>query len=113
MELDSKRLVARALEIAESLASLEGLSPPDITALVVDNLYKPRLRLMEGLDVDLVGNTILIEKSTPDNMLYRVLVGTFYLSYWNTFKASNPTIAQELARKHFFKALVALFRDRS
>ncbi|QOJ78196.1 hypothetical protein IG193_05285 [Infirmifilum lucidum] len=111
MELDNKRLVARTLEIAESLASLEGLSPPDVTVVVVDNIYKPRLRLMDGLDVDLVGNTILIEKSTPDNILYRVLVGVFFLSYWHTFKASNPAMAQELARKHFFKALVALFKD--
>lgn len=113
MPREQKSLASRIVEVAESIASQEGLSPPNTLVVVVDRLYKPKLGFIEGLDVDPASNTLIVEKSTLDNMVYRILAGVFYLSYWNTFGVSDSTRAKELARKHFFKVLIALSKGSS
>lgn len=101
-------LVKRALELAEAAVVAEGLDPPHVTVVLVDKIEKARLPVVDGVDVNEEADVVVVEKSTLDNILFRLLAGVFYLSMWNMFHVKAPEKARELARKHFFKCFVLL-----
>lgn len=102
----SREQIANILEVARSATVVEGLKPPDVVVILVDKLAPKENVLSEGLSVDETRNIIFVEKSTIDNLVYRILAGVFYLALWETFMIRSPQRACELARKYFFKALI-------
>ncbi|MEZ0345053.1 MAG: hypothetical protein ABWK01_00650 [Infirmifilum sp.] len=106
-----KSLVGRVLDLARRAALLEGLQPPDPTVIIVDKLNPSYNVVSEGLAIEESSDTVIVEKSTVDNMVYRVLAGVFYLAIWNTYMAKTPEKAFELARKYLFTVLVRLTRE--
>jgi len=109
-----EKVLSRALRQAEQISAREGLESPRIHAVVVigdDDFAREKLRVDEGIYVDIVSESIFIAPGTLDNIVYRLLAGYFALALLNTFNKLDKERALLLARRYFFKVFVDAVKE--
>ena len=109
-----EKVLSRALRQAEQISLREGLESPRIHAVVVignDEPAREKLRVDDGIYVDIVSDSIFIAPGTLDNIIYRLLAGYFALALLNTFNKLDRERALLLARKYFFSVFVNTVKE--